>query len=76
MRMGVLYLKNGSVPRERTVSAFTCSIIALYSLTERMGNNSHGFSPHKTRKKTPKTKKRLAAKRAMLAERASKKKRR
>lgn len=41
-----------------------------------MGNNSHGFSPHKTRKKTPKTKKRLAAKRAMLAERASKKKRR
>ncbi|MEK9160412.1 MAG: hypothetical protein AAB440_00020 [Patescibacteria group bacterium] len=37
--------------------------------------NSQGVSPKKPRKKTPKTKKRLAVKKAMLDARASKKKR-
>jgi hypothetical protein len=41
-----------------------------------MGNNSHGVSPLKRTQKTKKTAKRLAAKKVMLAERASKKKRR
>jgi len=40
-----------------------------------MGNNSHGFSPKKKRKSPPKTAKRLAVKELMLAEKASKKKR-
>ena len=40
-----------------------------------MGHNSHGFSPHKKTKGPRKTAKRLATKKAMLAARASKKKR-
>jgi hypothetical protein len=40
-----------------------------------MGNNSHGFSPHKRTKKTKKTAKRRAAKKTMLAERSAKKRR-
>jgi hypothetical protein len=39
-----------------------------------MGNNSHGFSPHKKTKGPRKTAKRIAAKNVMLAARASKKK--
>ncbi len=58
-----------STPAER-------SIIRVYSLIKSMGNNSHGFSPHKKTKKTKKTAKRLAAKKVMHAERASKKKKR
>ncbi|MES2135319.1 MAG: hypothetical protein V4449_03710 [Patescibacteria group bacterium] len=40
-----------------------------------MGNNSHGVSSLKTYKRPHKTAKRLAAKKVMLATKASKKKR-
>lgn len=40
-----------------------------------MGNNSHGVSPEKKRKRPHKTAKRLAAKKLMLAAKASKRKR-
>ncbi len=38
-----------------------------------MGQNKHGVSPKKVRGRTPKTKKRMAAKKAMLASRKSNK---
>lgn len=61
---------------ESRLRAFKRSIITVYSLIKNMGHNSHGFSPYKKTKKTKKTAKRLATKKAMHAERESKKKKR